>query len=242
MKKRWWVAALIASSLAPPAAAQIDRKILENAEWRNVLITARFKKGPGLNKAKPVPGQSGIRKQKTGDTFGSGVTINGRYVLTADHVIEGRNDIQVGDAQAWVIKADPKRDLALLYVAFEHADFSPVAFMNPVNDQALFAVSNPDGIVGKVTYGYVIQITKAKFMFSDPECPECLLGLTDLLILLGSSGGGYWDAATGRLVGIVEGFCGDDRINSVLISAQEIVDFLKDTPASITVVDPSRDK
>jgi serine protease Do len=146
-------------------------------------------------------------------SLGSGVVVspNG-YILTANHVVEGADEIKVkvtstgGDKEysAKVIGTDPPTDVAVLKI--EARDLPAITLGNSdqleVGDMVL-AVGDPFGLERTVTMGIVSALGRSGFQFGgDSDRPNYQDFIqTDAAINPGNSGGALVDAE-GRLVGI----------------------------------------
>lgn len=145
-------------------------------------------------------------RERTERSLGSGVIVSADgYVLTANHVVEGADEIKVALASgeqefvAKLIGADPPTDIAVLklqdgrqWPAITLADDTRLE----VGDRVL-AIGNPFGIGQTVTMGIVSGLERGGFGITGYEN----FIQTDAAINVGNSGGALVDAA-GRLVGI----------------------------------------
>jgi serine protease Do len=152
------------------------------------------------------PGQRGgpnQRPQKE-EALGSGVIVSeDGYILTANHVVEGADDIKIElptgkDYVAKVVGTDPPTDTAVLKI--EATGVPAITLANSekleVGDVVL-AIGNPFGIGQTVTMGIVSATGRGELGITDYED----FIQTDASINMGNSGGALVDAA-GRLVGI----------------------------------------
>ncbi|GMQ86369.1 MAG: trypsin-like peptidase domain-containing protein [Acidimicrobiia bacterium] len=138
---------------------------------------------------------------------GSGVALEGGYIATNEHVIEGSDVAQIvlQDGriyEATLVGSDPYTDLAVLAVDAE--DLVPVEIGSTSNlaiGQVTIAIGNPLGQVGgaSLTVG-VLSALSRQVNFDDDSS---LFGMlqTDAPITSGSSGGALVDEQ-GRLIGI----------------------------------------
>ncbi len=141
--------------------------------------------------------------------LGSGVIISpDGYILTANHVVEGADEIKVavGDSDskkftAKVVGADPPTDVAVLKI--DATDLPAITLGDSdqleVGDVVL-AIGNPFRIGQTVTMGIVSALGRSNFPFGRINQYEDFIQ-TDAAINPGNSGGALVDAK-GRLVGI----------------------------------------
>ena len=147
------------------------------------------------------------------ESLGSGVLVspNG-YILTANHVVQGADEIKVkvtsvnGDKEysARVIGTDPPTDVAVLKI--DARDLPAITLGNSdqleVGDMVL-AIGDPFGLEQTVTMGIVSALGRSGFQFGGdtgrPNYQDFIQ--TDAAINPGNSGGALVDAE-GRLVGI----------------------------------------
>jgi len=151
----------------------------------------------------PRQGQRQTRPQKE-EALGSGVIVSDDgYILTANHVIEGADNIRIQlpsgkEYTAKVIGADPPTDAAVLKI--EATGLPAVTLANSekleVGDVVL-AIGNPFAIGQTVTMGIVSATGRGELGITAYED----FIQTDASINMGNSGGALVDAA-GRLVGI----------------------------------------
>jgi serine protease Do len=142
-------------------------------------------------------------------SLGSGVIISpGGYILTANHVVSGADEIKValGDDEskkftAKVIGADPQTDVAILKI---DAKDLPVITLGD-SDQleigdVVLAIGNPFGVGQTVTMGIVSGLQRHGYGVNGANDYENFIQ-TDAAINPGNSGGALVDAE-GRLIGI----------------------------------------
>jgi serine protease Do len=145
------------------------------------------------------------QQRRTQNNLGSGVIVSTEgYVLTASHVIEGADEIQVAlasgeECKANVIGSDPPTDIAVLRI--ESKKTLPAAVLADsdkleVGDLVL-AMGNPFDVGQTVTLGLVSALGRGGFRISGYEN----FIQTDAAINPGNSGGPLLDAE-GRVVGI----------------------------------------
>lgn len=158
--------------------------------------------------------QLGAEREGGGRRWASGVVVGsdeaGRsWVLTTRHFLEpavGQKLFALvpgvkGRIQARVVATSPDSDLALL--AVEGVVLRPVRLQESARlGDAVWVVSFPWGRRLTVVGGIVSQIAG-----DDGEVPlEGAVRLIDAPAAYGTSGGGVFDAITGRLIGIVESY------------------------------------
>jgi len=149
---------------------------------------------PGLPEGEPRRARS----------LGSGVIVsNEGYVLTANHVIDGADDIQLVLAdgrrlRATVRGSDPESDLAVLRA--DGKDLPAITLGSLDNVQvgdAVLALGNPFGFGNTVTHGIVSALGRRDLGINRFED----FIQTDAAINLGNSGGALIDAH-GNLIGV----------------------------------------
>jgi len=199
--------------------AQIRPEFLEAAKERNVLIVGHPWRQPGIFSRELFRKGQEMR-------MSSGVILSGAYVLSAGHIVKGVRSLSVAGAPAILIKLDLAVDLALFSADVAPSKLPAAALGDAAWKDPVFVVANPLGLTGKVSYGVMLGTEPGSFFKKSIECD---LALADTISLPGSSGGGYWSAVDGRLVGIVAGLQGMNA-TSVLVPAAQIKKFLADTP------------
>ena len=149
------------------------------------------------------------------ESLGSGVVVSpDGFILTANHVVEGADEIKVkvtstgGDKEynARIIGIDPPTDVAVLKI--DAKELSAITLGDSdqleVGDLVL-AIGDPFGLEQTVTMGIVSALGRSGFRFggqdggSQPNYQDFIQ--TDAAINPGNSGGALIDAE-GRLVGI----------------------------------------
>ena len=157
------------------------------------------------------------------ESLGSGVVVspNG-YILTADHVVDGADEIKVNvtstngekEYSAKVIGTDPPTDVAVLKI--DARDLPAITLGDSdqleVGDVVL-AIGDPFGLERTVTMGIVSALGRSGFRFggqgdNQPNYQDFIQ--TDAAINPGNSGGALVDAE-GRLVGINTGIIPNDN-------------------------------
>ena len=151
-------------------------------------------------------GQSPQRQGKqTLQGLGSGVIVSpDGYILTANHVVSGAEEIMVGlgidlrKYKARKIGTDPGTDVALLKI--DEKNLPAVTFADSEKARAgdvVLAIGNPFGLRQTVTMGIISAVGRGGIGIVDYEN----FIQTDAAINMGNSGGALVDAA-GRLLGI----------------------------------------
>jgi serine protease Do len=155
--------------------------------------------------------------------LGSGVVVSpDGYILTANHVVDGADEIEVkvtsanGDKEysAKVVGTDPPTDVAVLKI--DARDLPAITLGDSdqleVGDIVL-AIGDPFGLERTVTMGIVSALGRSGFRFggqgdSQPNYQDFIQ--TDAAINPGNSGGALVDVE-GRLVGINTGIIPNDN-------------------------------
>jgi len=145
--------------------------------------------------------------------LGSGmiVTADG-YILTANHVVEGADEIKVGissnkvEYTAQIIGTDPQTDVAVLKIDAQNLTAITLGDSAQIEvGDAVLAIGNPLGLGQTVTRGIVSALGRSVPIPGDenPNLPKRYKDFiqTDAAINPGNSGGALVDAE-GRLIGI----------------------------------------
>jgi serine protease DegQ len=137
-------------------------------------------------------------------SLGSGVIVStDGYILTANHVVEGADEIELAlldgrKVAARIVGVDPETDLAVLKA--EHKGLPAITFATPdkarVGDVVL-AIGNPFGVGQTVTSGIVSALGRSQIGMNTYEN----FIQTDAAINPGNSGGALVDS-NGHLIGI----------------------------------------
>lgn len=158
--------------------------------------------------------KSGIVKIKGDSIAGSGVVIAPGLVLTAAHVIEGVDDIDVvvqrRAREARVVSRDRRIDLALL--AVDTRDIKPLPLRNrPLSEQST---------VWALGYAFGKRLKSGRGRF---RTEANRLIYTSAPVNFGQSGGGLLSCENGRLVltGIIRAF-GAEKKNGKLVRRDDI--------------------
>src|SRR5947207_2648458 len=151
-------------------------------------------------------GQSPQRQGKqTLQGLGSGVIVSpDGYILTANHVVSGADEIMVGlgielrKYKAKKVGTDPGTDVALLKI--DEKNLPAITFADSDKARAgdiVLAIGNPFGLRQTVTMGIISAVGRGGIGIVDYEN----FIQTDAAINMGNSGGGLVDTE-GRLLGI----------------------------------------
>src|SRR5256886_2076600 len=151
-------------------------------------------------------GQSPQRQGKqTLQGLGSGVIVSpDGYILTANHVVSGADEVMVGlgndlrKFKAKKVGTDPGTDVALLKI--EEKNLPAITFADSDKARAgdiVLAIGNPFGLRQTVTMGIISAVGRGGMGIVDYEN----FIQTDAAINMGNSGGALVDAQ-GRLLGI----------------------------------------
>jgi serine protease Do len=153
--------------------------------------------------------EGGERTRKE-EVLGSGVIVSpDGYILTANHVVSGEEEIKVtfGDGNkkeytAKVIGTDPQTDIAVLKIDARYLSAITLADSDQLETgDVVLAIGNPFEIGQTVTMGIVSALGRNGFNFGDPANRIQNFIQTDAAINPGNSGGALVDTQ-GRLVGI----------------------------------------
>lgn len=144
-------------------------------------------------------------RERRARSLGSGVIVSqDGYILTANHVIEGADEIRVAFASggaeliAKVIGADPPTDVAILKVEGNELPAITLADSDQLEvGDVVLAIGNPLGVGQTVTSGIISGLGRTSLGITEYEN----FIQTDASINRGNSGGALVDAA-GRLIGL----------------------------------------
>lgn len=150
-------------------------------------------------------GGRGRGRSEKSQALGSGVIISSDgYILTANHVVAGADEIKVSLADggqeftAKVIGADAPTDVAVLKIAGKDLPTVTIADSDKLEvGDVVLAIGNPFGVGQTVTMGIVSAVGRTALGINQYED----FIQTDAAINPGNSGGALVDAE-GRLVGI----------------------------------------
>jgi S1-C subfamily serine protease len=183
----------LASATAPPAvSAEVYQTILPSL----VVI-----------KAEPTDD-----KEENGFRVGSGVIINfSGEVLTALHIVEGTNSIQVqfadgSESNAIVSITQPENDIAVLVPEIPPSVFIPATLGSSgamrIGDN-VFAVGHPLGLAGSMSAGVISGFDRSYTPIDTDQKLEGLIQF-DAAVNPGNSGGPLLNRS-GQVIGIVTG-------------------------------------
>ena len=143
--------------------------------------------------------------------LGSGMVVTpDGYILTANHVVEGADEIKVGissnkvEYAAQVIGTDPQTDVAVLKIDAQNLPAITLGDSSRIEvGDAVLAIGNPLGLGQTVTRGIVSALGRSVPMGDANGYPARYQDFiqTDAAINHGNSGGALVDAE-GRLIGI----------------------------------------
>jgi serine protease Do len=197
---------------APCVVYIYSTRIVHVRPYRNPLLNDPFFR-QFFGDRFPQDNQPRTRKEQS---LGSGVIVSpDGYILTANHVVDGADEIRVkvtntgGDKEynAKVIGTDPPTDVAVLKI--DAKDLPAITLGDSdqleVGDMVL-AIGDPFGLEQTVTMGIISALGRSGFQFGgegdNPTQPNYQDFIqTDAAINPGNSGGALVDAE-GRLVGI----------------------------------------
>ena len=150
-------------------------------------------------------GQLSSQGKQTLQGLGSGVIVSpDGYILTANHVVSGAEEIMVGlgndlrKFKAKKVGTDPGTDVALLKI--DDKNLPSITFADSDKARAgdvVLAIGNPFGLRQTVTMGIISAVGRGGIGIVDYEN----FIQTDAAINMGNSGGALVDAE-GRLLGI----------------------------------------
>jgi serine protease Do len=153
-------------------------------------------------------GQDEGREVSSRDNWlGSGIVVTpDGYILTANHVVEGADEIKVGlknDSTVYaakVIGMDPPTDVAILKIEARNLPSVTLGDSDQLEvGDVVLAVGNPFGIGQTVTRGIISALGRSLSDSTDRQYQDFIQ--TDAAINQGNSGGALVDAQ-GRLIGI----------------------------------------
>ena len=191
----------IVKKAAPSVVNIYSTRIVQETPRRNPFRNDPFFRQFFGNQS-PQDDQARSRKE---ESLGSGVIVSGDgYILTANHVVEGADEIKVavnGNKQeftAKVIGRDKPTDVAVLKINATGLPAVTLADSDQLEvGDIVLAIGNPFGVGQTVTMGIVSALARSGLGFNGYED----FIQTDAAINPGNSGGALVDAE-GRLVGI----------------------------------------
>lgn len=145
-----------------------------------------------------------LPRERRERSLGSGVIVTeDGYILTANHVVEGADEIRVALAdgkteyEAKIVGTDPRTDVAVIKVEARDLPAITIADSDKLRvGDVVLAIGNPFGVGQTVTMGIVSAKSRAGLGLDYEDFIQ-----TDAPINPGNSGGALVDIA-GRLVGI----------------------------------------
>jgi serine protease Do len=187
---------------APSVVNIYSSRIVRNQRMRNPLLDDPVFRQFFGNQMPQPDDQPRTRKE---NSLGSGVIISpDGYILTANHVVSGADEIKVAVAgnkneyTAKVIGTDPQTDVAVLKIDANSLPAITLADSDQLEvGDMVMAIGNPFGLGQTVTMGIVSALGRNGLGFNGYEN----FIQTDAAINPGNSGGALVDAE-GRLVGI----------------------------------------
>jgi len=189
---------------------QRDNPLLNDPFFRRFFGPDDEDSGQGQGQGQaPGQGNRGRRRSQPrperSQSLGSGVIVSADgYILTANHVVEGADEIKVALASggqeftAKVIGADAPTDVAVLKITGKDLPIITMADSDKLEvGDVVLAIGNPFGVGQTVTMGIVSGTGRTALNINQYED----FIQTDAAINPGNSGGALVDA-NGRLVGI----------------------------------------
>ena len=164
----------LAIAACAPTGAELDARI-----ERAAATTLASSAAPDLNRLYHQTRPSVFYIDPTNRQHGTGWLLEPGYIVTAAHMVEGREQVLVRQASAPVLNAvvvglDERRDVALLQYDTERAQLAPFANPLPLGDASIDDIARPllalgysgsgvkrEGTVGspKANAGILSQIT-----------------------------------------------------------------------------------
>jgi S1-C subfamily serine protease len=153
---------------------------------------------------------NGARRSGSAVLLGADPGAGRTFVLTAHHVLAAVDGERLSvrlpsrQAEATVVASDPDADLALLAISGPGGPDARLQQEAYLGDE-VWVVAFPWGRSRTVVKGVVSQIAAPDEQAGEPAIAGPVR-LLDASISYGMSGGGVFDARTGRLLGIVRGY------------------------------------
>jgi serine protease Do len=198
----------VVKKVAPSVVNIYSTRFIKQRYYRNPMMADPFFRqffGDQLGDAREM-----TRRQ---NWLGSGVIVTpDGYVLTANHVVEGADEIKVAIATnktefaARIVGSDPLTDIAVLKIDAQNLPAVTLGDSSQLEvGDVVLAVGNPFGLGQTVTRGIVSALSRSLAMDGDeissgPRRYQDFIQ-TDASINQGNSGGALVDAE-GRLIGI----------------------------------------
>lgn len=198
---------LVACLVIAPGLARAQGSRLTDEERNTIAIFRQAARGVVHISARPVQ-ESPFKKKAGEETTGTGFVLDqeGR-ILTAFHVIEDRNEIEVilssgRRLSARLVGTAPRLDIALLQVEIPQDELFPLVLGDSHSlqvGQKVIAVGNPVGLHNTLTVG-VVSALQRSLEDTPVELQDALIQ-TDAAINPGSSGGPLLNSA-GEVIGV----------------------------------------
>jgi len=198
----------VIKKVAPSVVNIYSSRFVKQRLYRNPLMADPFFR-QFFGDQNPDDGREITHRQ---DWLGCGIIVapNG-YILTANHVVEGADEIRVSvqndrTYSAKVIGLDPPTDVAILKIEAKNLPAVTLGDSDQLEvGDVVLAVGNPFGIGQTVTRGIISALGRSLSDPGDPDASDLRqyqnFIQTDAAINEGNSGGALVDAE-GRLIGI----------------------------------------
>jgi serine protease Do len=171
------------------------------------FVKQRYYRGPMMSD----PFFRQFERTRRENSLGSGIIVSADgYILTANHVVEGADEIKVGisnDKTEYVAKlvgSDPATDIAVLKISARNLPAIVLGDSSQLEvGDVVLAIGNPFGLGQTVTRGIISALGRSLPDIDDGNTPQRYQDFiqTDASINKGNSGGALVDAE-GRLIGI----------------------------------------
>ena len=190
----------VIKKVAPSVVNIYSSRIVKQRYYNPLMMDPFFRQFFG--------GQDSEREVVSRDNWlGSGIVVTpDGYILTANHVVEGADEIKVGlkndttTYSAKVIGMDPPTDVAILKIDAKNLPAVTLGDSDQLEvGDVVLAVGNPFGIGQTVTRGIISALGRSVADPSERAYQDFIQ--TDAAINQGNSGGALVDAE-GRLIGI----------------------------------------
>ena len=198
----------VVKKVTPSVVNIYSTRFIKQRYYRNPMMADPFFRqffGDQLGDAREL-----TRRQ---NWLGSGIIVTpDGYILTANHVVEGADEIKVGIATnktefaAHLVGADPATDIAVLKIDAQNLSAVTLGDSSQLEvGDAVLAIGNPFGLGQTVTRGIISALGRSLPMEGEDN-PNRMVHYqdfiqTDASINQGNSGGALVDAE-GRLIGI----------------------------------------
>ncbi len=198
----------VIKKVAPSVVNIYSTRFIKERHYRNPLMAdPLFRQFFGDANADAQPS---LRREAW---IGCGIIVTPTgYILTANHVVEGADEIKVGvendrtEYSARVVGMDPPTDVAILKIEARNLPAATLGDSDQIEvGDVVMAIGNPFGIGQTVTRGIISALGRSLVDSSDEDSSDLThyqnFIQTDAPINEGNSGGALVDA-TGRLIGI----------------------------------------